>query len=1076
MPLQNRILDNHRASVVDHLKRELHGANALSMVSAYFTIYGYELLADELDSVGNVRFLFGDSSSVEGVDPGRNESKSFDFTEKGLTPNHTLQQKALAKACAEWISKDSVQVRSVKQANFLHGKMYLTESSDGTTAGVVGSSNFTKRGLGGNEQSNLEINIATDDEKTLYELLQWFGQLWNDKKATEDIKQRVLDALARLGHDYSPEAVYYKTLYELFHQDINNRLAGDSIIVATGCKESQIWNTLYEFQKDGALSVITKLKKYNGCILADNVGLGKTYTALAVIKYFEQHNDRVLVLCPRKLYDNWSLYPITNGHRQNPFPEDRFAYSLLAHTDLSRDTGKSGSVDLSNFTWSNYDLIVIDESHNFRNDGGKRYQRLLDEVIKSGAKTKVLMLSATPVNTSLMDLRNQIYLMTEGRENDFSESLGVGNIRYLMKNAQHQFKKWETGQVRQGHRDKAKLLENLGSDFLRLLDGVSISRSRRHIEHFYAAEMERVGQFPKHEKPENNYPHTDLLEKLSYTELTNRIAEFKLSVYRPSMYVIDPERLQKLKEIRAQHNFNQLDSERFLVGMMRTNFLKRLESSAHSLALTLQRTISKIDGLLSKIDRYEQNGQSSIGLSDTDTLPEEHEEDEDDELFVNRGRHPYHLQELDLIQWRGDLEQDRKTLAQVHKQVANISPERDGKLYEIKQTINYKANNPTFTLDGNINRKILVFTTFKDTAKYLYDNLQDIIDGLGINMAMVSGDETHTTAGSNEFNDILTNFAPIARNRDEGNTDIDLLIATDCISEGQNLQDCDTVLNYDIHWNPVRIIQRFGRIDRIGSRNRAVRMVNYWPTSDMDVYLKLEHRVQARMALADLAATGDGDPFTEEDAQLELSFRDKQLLKLRDEALTMDDLDDGPTLSDFTMEHFLAQLLRYLERNRAVLEAMPPGVYAISDASNNVQPGVIFCLRQRNASKVSSRQRVASQVHPFYLVYIHADGNIRLGCGNARQILSVFEEVTSGKTSAITDLCDQFDRETKHGSNMSLYDKPLAGVIAHIRQAHTDAQHRALRPGGPRDFVFSGTFENFNGPSGFELITWLVIK
>lgn len=1077
MSLQNRILDNRNgATVVEHLRRELDDADALSIVSAYFTIYGYELLANELDRVRKVRFLFGDPSSVDDIDPGENESKSFDLTEKGLTPNHALRQKALAKECAEWIRKDSVQVRSVSPGNFLHGKMYLTESSDEAKTGVVGSSNFTKRGLGGSDQANLEINLATEDPETLVELQGWFGKLWDDDKATKDIKQRVLNALGRLGRDYAPEAVYYKTLYELFRQDIDARRAGDNTIVATGCKDSQIWNTLYEFQKDGALSVIAKLRDHNGCILADNVGLGKTYTALAVIKYFEQHNDRVLVLCPRKLYDNWSLYPAANGHRQNPFPKDRFAYTLLAHTDLSRDFGKSGGVDLSNFTWGNYDLIVIDESHNFRNDGGKRYQRLLDEVVKAGAKTKVLMLSATPVNTSLIDLRNQIYLMTEGRENDFRESLGVGNIRYLMRNAQHQFKKWEKGQACQGRRDKAKLLENLGADFLRLLDGVSISRSRRHIEHFYADEMERVGQFPKHEKPDNHYPHTDLLGKLSYTELANHIAEFKLSVYRPSLYVTDPERLQRLKETRAQQNFNQLDSERFLVGMMRTNFLKRLESSADSLRLTLERTIRKIDDLLKKIDRYEKNDQAATDLSDMDTLPEEDEEDEDDELFVNRGRQPYRLQELDLVHWRKDLVQDRKTLAQVHQQVANISPERDGKLYEIKQAIRYKANNSTINLYGGLNRKILVFTTFKDTARYLYENLKDLTSELGINMAMVSGDETHTTAGANRFNDILTNFAPNARNRDESNADLDLIIATDCISEGQNLQDCDTVLNYDIHWNPVRIIQRFGRIDRIGSRNRAVHMVNYWPTSDMDVYLKLEHRVQARMALADLAATGDGDPFTEEDAQMELSFRDKQLLKLRNEALTMDDLDDGPSLSDFTMEHFLAQLMHYLERNRNALKAMPRGVYAVSESNNNVQPGIIFCLHQQNASEVSSRQRVASQVHPFYLVYIYTGGNIRFGCGNARQILSVFEEVAVGKTSALTTLCDQFDRETEQGRKMTQYDKALTDVIAHICQAHTDTQHSELRPGGARDFVFSVTSETPNSASDFKLVTWLVIK
>ena len=603
MPLQNRIIDNRAATLADYLRHNLRGADAFNLASAYFTIYGYELLADELEKVGDVRFLFGDPNSVEDLDPSASEPKSFELTERGLEPNHTLQQKALAKRCAGWVAKDTVAVRSISRANFLHGKMYLTASPDGATA-VVGSSNFTKRGLGGSDRPNLEINLATDDRDTLAELLEWFNLLWNDRRLTEDVKQRVLEALERIGGDYVPEAVYYKTLYELFRKDIEARLAGDAAVASTGFTGSQIWNALYEFQKDGAQSVIAKLREHNGCILADSVGLGKTYTALAVIKYFELRNERVLVLCPRKLFENWAFYPAIYGHRQNPFLEDRFGYTVLAHSDLSRDSGASGGINLANFNWKNYDLVVIDESHNFRNNGGQRYQRLLDEVIKQGAKTKVLMLSATPVNTSLADLRNQIYLMTEGREDSFRETLGIGNIRTLMAVAQRVFKQWETGQTRGGRRDKEQLLENLGADFLRLLDGVSISRSRRQIERFYAAEMERVGSFPQHEKPANRYPQTDLRGKLSYKELADRIGQFKLSVYQPSEYVTDPARLRELAETRARQNFNQQDSERFLVGMMRTNFLKRLESSAHSLTLTLERTIGKIDGLLDKIDRY----------------------------------------------------------------------------------------------------------------------------------------------------------------------------------------------------------------------------------------------------------------------------------------------------------------------------------------------------------------------------------------------------------------------------------------------------------------------------------------
>lgn len=1073
--VSNRIIDNERRTVAEHLQSALADADKFDLVSAYFTIYGYELLEDELSQVKNVRFLFGEPASVEDVDPSNSEPKSFELTENGLAPNHSLEQKYLAKRCADWIRSGLVDIRSASRSNFLHGKLYLTTSSRATDNAVVGSSNFTKRGLGGSDQSNLEINLATDDRETVAELQEWFDQLWNDQRRTEDAKQRVLDALNRIGNDHAPEAVYYKTLLELFRKSIDAQLDGDASLASTRLTDSMIWNALYEFQKDGARSVIAKLMSHNGCILADSVGLGKTYTALAVIKFFELRNQRVLVLCPRKLFENWSLYPAIYGHRQNPFLGDRFGYTVLAHTDLSRDSGSSGGVDLANFNWRSYDLVVIDESHNFRNHRGQRYQRLLDEVIKEGAKTQVLMLSATPVNTSLVDLRNQIHLMTEGREDTFRESLGVSSIANAMAVAQRQFKEWENSQPKGGPKDKSKLLESLGADFLRLLDGVSISRSRRQIQKFYEAEMDRVGHFPEHEVPINRYPATDLKGELSYQQMAERIEQFKLSLYQPSAYVTDAKRLAELRATRSRQNFNQEDSERYLVGMMRTNFLKRLESSAHALTLTLDRTLEKINVLLEKIERYENGGRPADDNLAAEVLPEEDEEDED--FVVGGRRQSYRLRELDVDGWRADLLDDKKTLAAVREQVASVSPERDGKLKEIKRAIRDRVSNPTHDRDGNPNRRFLVFTTFKDTADYLYRNLADLTEDLGLNMAMVSGDETRTTVGQNEFNAILTNFAPVARKRgpSDAGANIDLLIATDCISEGQNLQDCDTVLNYDIHWNPVRLIQRFGRVDRIGSRSETVRMINYWPTRDMDVYLKLESRVQSRMALADVAASGDEDPFTESQAQLELDFRDQQLLRLREEALTMDDLDDGPVMSDFTLGYFMTQLMRYLERNREALEAMPPGAYAVAATADIAQPVVVFFLRQRNAS-IDRRQRPASPVHPFYLVYILHDGRIRYGCGNAKQILTVFEAATAGNAAPVMALCDRFDQETNQGRDMSHYDKLLDDTIAHIRQAHAGAQVAQLRVGGARDFVLPTASETPSNAADFELVTWLVIK
>ena len=660
------ILDNRLNTVVDYLRAHLPTADIFRLVSAYFTIYGYEALQSELQNIKDVRFLFGDPASVGEVDPSEKTDKSFDLIEGQLSPNHALQQKYLAQQCAKWVRSRRVKIRSVGKSNFLHGKMYLTESENGGAA-VVGSSNFTRSGLGCGTSANVEINLATGDAAIRHELSTWFDDLWADEALTRNVKSDVLQALARIGKDHAPEFIYYKTLYELFREDIEDRQRGESQLADTHLYDTQIWNALYGFQKDGARSVIARLLRHNGCILADSVGLGKTYTALAVIKFFELRNERVLVLCPKKLRENWALYPVYNAHTNNPFDDDRFGYTLLSHTDLSRNSGAVGTIDLANFNWRNFDLVVIDESHNFRNeskpriddDGNirhSRYSRLLEEVIVEGTQTKVLMLSATPVNTSLIDLRNQIYLMTKKREDVFRNSLGIGHIGTLLGRAQKAFKAWENNSDKK--RDKAELLNNLGADFFHLLGGVSIARSRRQIKTFYAREIDRIGKFPTQRAPKNAYPQTDIRGELSYRELAHQIGQFALSIYRPSSYVTSAEAKKRLADEKKQLRFNQADRERFLIGMMRTNFLKRLESSAHALTQTLGRTIGKIDDLLDKIHRYEQ--QPTIQDAQADILPDEDEDDE--EFLINRARTPYHLRELDLPRWKKDLLTDKQTL------------------------------------------------------------------------------------------------------------------------------------------------------------------------------------------------------------------------------------------------------------------------------------------------------------------------------------------------------------------------------------------------------------------------------
>lgn len=1071
----HNVIDNHGTTLVEYLRSHFDAVDVLRMVSAYFSIYGYELLEEELRGIDSVRFLFGDPDSVADLDPGSQESKAFEITEARLSPRHRLEQKYLAQRCAEWVGQHDVLVRSIKRRGFLHGKMYHTETLDRGTA-VVGSSNFTRRGLGGGSDPNLEINLAISDqsEDEWSDLKMWFDDLWGDDDRTQDVKSDVLNALARVGRDHAAELIYYKTLFELFRDEIDAH-AGDNEQFVRRLEETRIWNRLYDFQKDAAKMVIARLERQGGCILADSVGLGKTYTALAVIKHYEiRYNARVLVLCPKKLGENWVLYPTANARSGNPFMDDRFGFTVLSHTDLSRDSGNVGGIDLSRFDWSGFHLVVIDESHNFRNattsrrdESGNvirmsRYERLLEEVIARGGDTKVLMLSATPVNTSLTDLRNQIHLLAAKRDDAFRDRLGVDSFRHLLDAAQRKFKAWEASGPR---RKKAALVEDLGADFFNLLGTVSIARSRRQIKKFYADAMQEIGSFPTHAPPENRYPTTDLQGELSYRELNERISAFSLAIYNPTAYVTSEKALEELRQEKERYRFNQADRERFLIGMIRTNFLKRLESSARSLSLTLARTIGKIDEMLGKIDQFE-NG--AAGAVDADAAPDEDEEDE--EFLVNRGQRPFHLGELDTKRWRNDLARDRRTLDEALKSVERVTPERDGKLAALVGTIRDRVARPTRDKDGRPNQKLLVFTSFKDTAEYVYKELRPVAEELNINVAMVAGDVVHAPGGG-DLQSVLSRFAPRAQENQVQDGEIDLVIGTDCISEGQNLQDCDTVVNYDIHWNPVRLIQRFGRVDRIGSRAESVRMINFWPTNDMELYLNLQHRVQARMVLADAAATGDENHLesAEEYARTELTFRDQQLLRLREEIGDLDDFADGVVLSDFTLDYYLAQLMRYLERFRKELEETSFGAYAVVEGATD---GVVFFLKQQRTASGSSARRV-SPTSPFFLVYVRGDGTVAAGHMQPKRTLDEFERLSVGRTEPLQSLCDAFDAETRQGRDMtryaSLLDTAVASISDRFRQALVDQV-------GARNFKIPKRSEQPDRVSDFELVTWLVVR
>ena len=1103
MPNKDYILDNQNGrNVHEYLRQSLADADSLSAATAYFSIYGYELLKDGLNRLGETRLLLGDPASAASPDPGRQDAKAFDLTETGeLEPIFTFTQRALAIDCKNWFRQDSVQAHSMKRAGLMHGKAYLAGKDGAIKNGVVGSSNFTKRGLGGGANSNIELNLPSDDPATLAELQAWFDALWNDQERTEDVKQTILDALERLGENYSPEMVYFKTLYELFRREIEEApyigAARDSLAA------SEIWEYLFSFQQDGALTAIDWLNRRNGCILADSVGLGKTYTALAVIKHFESQNQRVLALCPRRLVRSWQRFQVNQNPTQ--FAADRFGYTLMAHTDVGRESGRSSTgIELDRFNWGAYDLIVIDESHNFRNASGKRYQWLMERVIKAGGKTKVLMLSATPVNTSLDNIKSQIDFITAGDDAAFENSLGIADVKALLKGAEAQFKRWMGESARGGASAKRELMDALGGEFIRLMTSVSVARSRKHLRAVYQSDIDEMGDFPRRKPPRNEYPvacanASKAESEAFYYEIAEALSELNLALYNPSRYVI------------GRADGRQRQREYNLVGMMRVNLLKRLESSTCAVSATMGRIIAKLDVVLEDIARYEDDRKQPLtpgGVISAQDMRED-EGDEDAADAADDAAVRFDLTELDLDEYKAALQADRDTLARLLAKTQDVHGDADGKLARFKADVEHRLANPSAERDGKRSRKLLVFTTFKDTAEYLYAQLAADQQFAGANIAMVSGTETHTNfrdGKDNNFDKILDNFAPRARQRDgadnRSDEGIDILIATDCVSEGQDLQDCDMVLNYDIHWNPVRVIQRFGRVDRIGSPHETIEMINYWPAKEMKEYLRLEALVVARAALANAAATGVDNALDAEspddmvDAVVaELAdYRSKQIQRIKDEALDLDDLEDAPTLTDLSAQFFIDQLRRFLASNERRIKDMPNGVFAVAppaaqgDESDN-RPSVIFCLRRKG--EIDARVKSASAAPPpFYLVSVYSepdangDVKMRLGCHRAYDALRLFSAVAAGKDEPFQALCDAVDRETQNGANMDAYNALVQAALADILKRENAAAAKGVSAeGGRKDAVFpeqpalaSGASASAAPAVDFELVTWCIIR
>ncbi|MDR0392521.1 MAG: phospholipase D-like domain-containing protein, partial [Planctomycetaceae bacterium] len=1110
------IIDNYlHGKVGEFLAESITPESKLSIVSAYFTIYAYNKLKSQLNSIEHLRFLFGEPTFASNLDLDKTNVRNFKIEDEAqeIILTNRLTQKSIARECADWL-KEKAEIRSMMKPNFLHGKLYHILQKNTVEKAVIGSSNFTINGLGYGGCKNIELNLVIDSDRERRELRGWFDKIWNDNSGlVEDVKDKVLAYLSSFYCENNPEFIYFKTLYHVFDQFLLEQEREGLLNEKTGFYDSQIWNTLYDFQKDGVKGAINKILKHGGCIIADSVGLGKTFEALAVIKYFELLNNRVLVICPKKLSANWTIYQAIQNHAFNPLKEDRFNYSIIWHTDVGRSgRSQANNINLDNFNWGAFDLIVIDESHNFRgnptekqlDDGTVRLNRtkwLLDKIIKSGVHTKVLMLSATPVNNTLRDLRNQITFITEGNDFLLQESCGIKNITTTLVTAQRHFTQW--ADPKNQKRNIKGLLETIDTAFFKLLDELTIARSRKHIKNFYNIETENsVERFPERLKPITVYPNIDIQNKFpTYERIEQNMRTYKLSIFNPSAYVKEDftQQYENLANI-AGREFNQNQRESVLVEMIKVNFLKRLESSIKSFADSLQRTIDKIEDLKKKIQQYFERDIPTTEFESETPDEEELEEGSDDTNMWQVGKKlKFNFEHLELDRWLEDLENDRMTLSILLKDAQEITPERDAKLFELKKHIQDKIDNP---INGN-NKKVLIFTAFTDTANYLYDNLCEWIQvELGLKCALVCGTETRTTSGRNNYDEILTNFSPRSKNRDKLSAqrgipipqEIDILIATDCISEGQNLQDCDFLINYDIHWNPVRIIQRFGRIDRLGSINEKIQLVNFWATKDLDQYINLKGRVETRMALVDLTATGEDnilDPEQiEELISVDLKYRTKQLKRLRDEVLDIEEIDESLSLTDFTLDDFRMDLLKCLNRDEKKLRDAPSGLYAIVPspsaefAQRNIddidfsakelsviKSGVIFCLAQKNNSQGNE---TVNPLNSFFLVYVYDDGSVKYNFTNAKTILEIFRKLCQNKKEPYLELCSLFNKETEEGTKMEKYDDLLKSAISAIGNVFEKRNFQNLTKS--RQAVLIPEIQQAAGTKNFDLITWLIIK
>lgn len=1074
------IINNIDKTLKDDFIEEIKSGSKIAIAASCFSIYAFQELKKQLKDIEELRFIFTSPTFItekankqkrEFYIPRLNRERNLYGSEFEIKLRNELSQKAIAKECAEWIRRKACFKSNRTNENMM-GFANIDNKSYMPIAG------FTTVELGCERGNNAYTMVNKLDFPMSQQFLALFDQLWNDTSRMQIVTDEVLDNITNAYKENAPDFLYFVTLYNIFNEfleDISEDVLPNE---ATGFKNSIIWNKLYNFQKDACLAIINKLEKYNGCILADSVGLGKTFTALSVIKYYETRNKSVLVLCPKKLYDNWATY--RSNYKNNPIAKDRLRYDILFHSDLSRESGKSNGIDLTHINWSNYDLVVIDESHNFRN-GGKistdendenprenRYLQLLNKVIRQGVRTKVLMLSATPVNNRFNDLKNQIALAYEGDAANINSLLNTQNgIDDIFRQAQAAYNSWV--RLPQAERTTKALLDKLSFDFFEVLDSVTIARSRKHIEQYY--DTADIGQFPKRLAPISRRPHlTDLDRAINYNEIFGLLQQLNLAIYTPSLFILPSSRAKYTKSDSQEGyaNLTMAGRESGLRQLMSSNLLKRLESSVNSFRLTLTRIQSFINATIRKIDSHNTETTAIDDFDFTSGL----DIDDQDSLFIGGRKSQIALKDMDYVSWKRYLSEDLETLDLLLFMLADITPEHDCKLQQLIDDLRHKFEHPIN--DGNM--KVLVFTAFSDTAEYLYNNLAERIhEKTGLHTALVTGDvEARSTLRLRQkldFNTVLTLFSPISKEKEvlfpDIHEQIDVLIATDCISEGQNLQDCDYLINYDIHWNPVRIIQRFGRIDRIGSRNAVIQLVNYWPDMTLDEYIDLKGRVEARMKVSVLTSTGDDNPISPEEKG-DLEYRREQLKRLQSEVVDIEEMSSGISIMDLGLNEFRLDLLDYMKTNPDI-EHTPFGLHAVVNHTDNCPPGVIYVLKNRNNSVNIDRQ---NRLHPFYLVYISETGSVVINHLAPKELLDRLRRLCKGHSEPDTTLCREFNRLTRDGREMRHYSELLNRAIASIVEVKAESDLDSFLSGAPgRLFA-----DEIKGLDDFELICFIVIQ